>query len=499
MGTGWLALAVVASALGLALAQPGFGFWPLVFVCLVPLLLALRGRSLAARLGIAWAFGTLVSGLVAGRPAMQALSAYFELGSLPAALASAAVGQVFGALPITLFALLAGDLRQGDSRLVPIRVGIAWMGSELVRGALLEGLPWMALAYSLVPVPGLLGAASLGGAAFVSGWLVSVNASIALGLFARMRGALLGGVAWTAIVGLAIGLSAPEGGAIRTDLADTPGWLRVRLVQGNVTNAQRHDPGRARNSVRQLLEESGGPRVDLVVWPENAVSALLPANEALLRSSVPTPLPWTDFLLLGTLRSGAEPGVFYNTSLLLDRELRPVAHADKRKLFPFSEFTPWPFSRIHSPGFEVTPGQPAPVLVVEGQRLGTLVCYEILFPQLARELVHEGAGLFVNLSNDSWFGANRGLDQHLAAAVLRAVEFQRPVLRATSTGITAAIDARGRLVGRLPVLEEGELSVSVLPGQGLTLYARSGDAPGWIASLVVLFLAVRNLRAGGLE
>ena len=496
MGTGGLVLAVVASVLGLALAQPGIGFWPLVFVCLVPLLLALRGRSLAARLAIAWVFGTLVSGAVAGWPAIEALAAYFELGWLPAALASAAVGQVFGALPITLFALLAGDLRQGKPVLVPVRVGVAWMASELVRGALLDGLPWMALAYSLVPVPELLGAASLGGAAFVSGWLAAVNASLALGLRARMRGALLGGAAWTLLVGLGIGLSVPEGGAVRTERVDTPGWLRVRLVQGNVTNAERRDPGRARDSVRQLAQESAGSRADLVVWPENAVSALMPANESLLRSSVPTPLPWTDFLLLGTLRAGTDPGVFYNTSLLLDRELRPVGHADKRKLFPFSEFTPWPFSRSGSPGFEVTPGQIPPVLAVAGQRLGMLVCYEILFAALARELVHEGAGLFVNLSNDSWFGANRGLDQHLAAAVLRAVEFQRPVLRATSTGITAAIDAQGRVVAKLPVLEEGALSVSVLPGQGLSLYARMGDAPGWIASLLVLVLALRPGRPG---
>jgi apolipoprotein N-acyltransferase len=119
-------------------------------------------------------------------------------------------------------------------------------------------------------------------------------------------------------------------------------------------------------------------------------------------------------------------------------------------------------------------------------------------------LVRGGADVLVNVSNDFWLGGPGGSEQHLAAAVFRAVELARPLLRATNTGVTAAIDARGRILARLAPDRPSAATVEVRPGGGLTPYARMGDAFAWLAAAAALLAAgagavrarLRRPRAG---
>lgn len=142
------------------------------------------------------------------------------------------------------------------------------------------------------------------------------------------------------------------------------------------------------------------------------------------------------------------------------------------QLLPFTEFVPTALAALGIRGGHTAAAAGIAPLALDGDRLGVLICYELLFPALARELVDAGAGVLVNPSNDDWFGATAGGEQMLAAAVLRAIETRRPLLRATASGITAAIDARGRVVGRLPTGSASVLVVDVVPVRSAHAAAR---------------------------
>jgi apolipoprotein N-acyltransferase len=375
------------------------------------------------------------------------------------------------------------------------------MAGELIRSFLFSGLPWMLLAYSVTPVPLLARSASLAGALFVSGWLAALNSSL---LTAATAGRRRNSVAFTASLVAALaaqaglsGAGAAGPGSIRVVGERAAGrgqGVRTLLVQGNLANADRRDPAAALRGLRSLVALSTAePDVDLAIWPENAVSAILPFNEGLLQQVTDGAGPFPRNLLVGAPRADpANPARIQTSAVLLDSERRAVDHHDKVQLLPFAEVVPWPFSALGRGRIQPVPGARPRVLEADAAKLGPLICYEVLFPKISRSLVRDGAGVLVNLSNDSWFGTTAGLEQHLAAAVLRAIEFRRPLLRATSSGITAAIDAGGRVVARLPVGNAGTLRVDVTPGEGLTPYARSGDAVAWAALLVTAFLALRE-------
>ena len=124
-----------------------------------------------------------------------------------------------------------------------------------------------------------------------------------------------------------------------------------------------------------------------------------------------------------------------------------------------------------------------------------LICFEVLFADLAREHVDQGAGLLVNLSNDGWVAGTGGPEQHLAAAVLRAIELRRPLLRATTTGISAAIDPAGRVVAVLPENRAGRLLLDVRPGRRSSFYARWGDVVGWVALASAVIITATDARS----
>ena len=488
-------LAAVAGGVAISLCQPGHGLWPLAFVCLVPLLGAIEGQSLGRRLLVGWLAGSVAAAIVTGRPVSVALGAYFELSRPAALLAAAGVTQLFGALPFAVFTALCGSLAAAQRGVVVLRVGVAWAAGELVRGVLFGGLPWGHLAYGVLAFPALLQGASLMGVLGVSAWLAAINAALArLG-----RPDAANAAAWA--VGLSLLLlvggaaTAPEpGGPGTVHAAPQPGSTHVRLVQPGVASGGSVVRGAVRDIARLVELSASDPPVDLAIWPENAVSALLPYNAQLLESAAAPPLAWTHRLLLGAPTvDPTRPSRLRNTVLLLDERLEPLASYDKLLLFPFSERMPWPFSLLFATRLEVGPGSTLVTLSLdEAVKLGPLICYEVLFATHARALVAAGASVLVNLSNDSWFGTTRALDQHLAAAILRAVETRRPVLRSTSTGVTAAIDARGETVARLAAQEPGAVDVWVRPGTGYSPYMRVGDGPLWAAVALVLGATLRE-------
>ena len=361
-----------------------------------------------------------------------------------------------------------------------------WMLVEWVRSWLFTGTTWLQLGYAHVD-------SWFGGYAPVIG-------SYGIGVLASV---LAGALAWAALrprrstVATALAaviLTWLLGGAMQRDWTTPAGTaMQVALLQGNVAQDEKWLP---ENRQRQLdLYERLTSRfwgTDLIVWPETAI----PAFQHQVSRDYLAPLladaeDHGSDLLVGLPSWDDETRSVYNTVLALGREV-DVYH--KRHLVPFGEYVPLRrylgalLDVFGAPVADFTPGPGGGPIAAGGQPLAISICYEITFPNEVRDFLPE-ATVLVNVSNDGWFGSSIGPHQHFQMARMRALETGRPLIRSTNTGITAAVDHRGRVIDRVPQFTVDALETRVVPHEGATPYVRVGDWP---------VLALLALTLGGL-
>jgi apolipoprotein N-acyltransferase len=246
---------------------------------------------------------------------------------------------------------------------------------------------------------------------------------------------------------------------------------------------------------------AGKPKPDLILWPETAVPFLLdqPGDGLAMVSEAARGTP----VALGIQR---EQGLrYYNSLAIITAGGKVGAVYDKVHLVPFGEYIPFgdalarfgisAFAAREGNGYSAGKAQ----AVINLGRLGKvqpLICYEAVFAQdVAR--VPERPDWMMQITNDDWFGKVSGPVQHLAQARFRAIEFGLPVARSANTGISALIDARGRVVESLPMGAEGVIDAPLPGSLPPTRYARVGDGPvveGLFAALALLFAAALKSR-----
>ena len=274
----------------------------------------------------------------------------------------------------------------------------------------------------------------------------------------------------------------------------------LRLVQPNAEQGLKWDPDQARMFFeRQLSFTAAGSRPDLVIWPETAVPYLIDEYPEVARRiaeagrgspvavGVQRVAGWQYWNSLAVIGPGGQIGASY----------------DKHHLVPFGEYIPFgdllydwfglvAFAAQQGNGYSPGPG---PAVLDLGGNLGKvlpLICYEVIFPQDVRA-APERADWMLQITNDAWFGTWSGPFQHLAQARLRAIEQGLPLVRVANTGVTAVVDARGRILDSLPFGEAGYLDVPLPGGLPPTPYARWGEGP---ILLLLLALAAGLWQAG---
>ena len=291
-------------------------------------------------------------------------------------------------------------------------------------------------------------------------------------------------------------------------LTRTAGTAEVELLQANISQTDKFEAVRGiREALAWYAERLLTSRQNLVVAPETAIPLLPRQLPAAYWQALQTHFASHQQLALVGLPWGDAVQGYSNALLALGPSGMPEYRYDKAHLVPFGEFIPtgfgWFVRQMQIPlGDFVRGSVHQPSIEWQGQRLAPNICYEDLFgEELAARF---GAGeqaptALVNVSNIAWFGDTVAVDQHLQISRLRALEFDRPVIRATNTGATAIIDAQGRVTHRLPAHTEGVLLGEVMGRQGPpTPYVRWvsewGLAPLWVLAVALLWLPGRIRR-----
>ncbi len=480
------------SGLLLTAAFPDIGLEWMAWVALAPLLLAIRDRrpGAAFRLGFMAGFvhyATLVYWVVhtmrtyghlplyLAVPALFLLAAYLAL--YPALFSAALAGT--GRHPLAAWAM----------------VPVCWTGLEYLRATLFTGFPWELLGYSQFQRTGLIQIADLAGPYGLSFLLAMGNGTVAL-LFLWATGWLWRDRAVTRrcavmsvlIFGTCLAATLIYGHR-RMETIDRQAaaaeTLRVTAIQGNIPQTVKWDPEHREGTVAtylSLTEEAAEEGSQLAVWPETATPFHFFHHRRFTRMVLEgvrsTGIP----LLTGTPYAEREGDDyrFYNSALLIRPDGTAAGRYDKVHLVPYGEYVPlqrWmPFvQKLVQQVGDFEAGEMGQVLAADGYRLGTLICYEIIFPALARSATDSGATLLVNLTNDAWYGRTAAPYQHFSMAVFRAVENRRALVRAANTGISGFIDPVGRVAGTTPLFTTTRTSRAVPLMQTRTVYTARGD------------------------
>lgn len=470
------------------------------------LLLALEGRSSSSSRYRSWKSAALLGWIfstswLAGT-FWWTFIALHTYGGLPAVLAVAAV-VALAALLSLYYAAVCGLFVFIAPR-SPVFGGFVfaalWLFAELARGVWFTGFGWGASGYAHVDGPLSAYAPWVGayGLCFIAAWLAMTLAqALSASSSSSWRATVVHCLLIACVLVLPIGLDLG-----RRDVTAPTGQLTVTLLQGNIPQDEKFEPGSGVPLALQwYAEQLLKSQTDLVVAPETAIPLLPQQLSPNYWEGLRERFSAGDQAALIGMPMGDFAAGYTNSLIGLKPGQQEPWRYDKHHLVPFGEFIP-PFFKWFTELMQIPLGDfrrgslQQPPFEWHGQRLAANICYEDLFgEELGQQFVDplRAPTIFVNVSNLAWFGNSLAMDQHLQIARLRALEFERPFLLATNTGVTAIVDHRGRVVASLPRNTRGVLEGQVEGRSGITPFAawisRFGLWPYWLLAMGVVMLA----------
>ena len=381
-----------------------------------------------------------------------------------------------------LISLLAGSAR--DYRRPLLMAPFLWVAVELARTRI-TGFPWNLLGISQVDNVALCRIAATTGVYGISFEIVLVNVALAAAFLVprEKRFALLAAaLAAAAVLQAGRLVDAPPAQADHAAL----------LVQQNIPVSVDWTPAYLQQTLTELKEltvksaAGDSPKIDLIVWPESPAPFF--TNDARFRDTISQMArdtkAWSVAGAIGSSSaSGGQAPAQFNSAALISPSGEWTARYDKIHLVPFGEYLPFPSVFFFAGGLtkavgEFQRGTSRRPLDAGDARLGVFICYESIFPDEVRQFADQGAEVFVNISNDGWYGDSGAYAQHLNQTRMRAIENNRWLLSATDTGVTASIDPWGRVVAQIPRKQRAALVAPYALNSAPTFYARHGD---WFA------------------
>ncbi|HLA96356.1 MAG TPA: apolipoprotein N-acyltransferase [Pyrinomonadaceae bacterium] len=509
------ALLALASAVLLILAFPDFEYWPLAWIALVPLMWAVeRVKDSAAKAFVlGWIFGTafffgtcwwltFAPITYAGFPAILAYGLFFFV---------AAAAGIFPAL----FAAVLAKLLNRFGSIAILAAPFIWVFTEFLR-YWVTGNNWNALGYSqafVIPA----GVSSLHLANIGGIYLTSFsNASSSVLAYLAMDWIVPSVISrtpfeykyelplkisfWFVTVSVfALILTAP-----RAQSTNVMPKTKIIAIQPNVPMSgltyakwqelrQRHVQ-LAETALAKLNEQraTNNEQPTTVIFPESPMNFEYETDPETRRFIDSFASRHNVSVLFNSAEPDATNGKVFNSAVMVSPAGREVAQYDKIYLLPFGEAVPFPLEGL-LPGFvgNFSYGREYDLLPLGDAKAGVMICFESHFGQLSRRYVADGADVIIEMTNDGYLGPTPVLRQHLASAVFRAVETNRPVLRVTNVGLTAYINEKGAVLDAAPVYQEDTRIWSVSKSDGSqTFYVRYGDWFAWLCSAVTLVLLI---------
>ena len=489
--------AAAASALLLILSFPNFELYPLAWIALVPLLVAIAKRPAPLRAFIlGWAVGTVFFYVTC----YWLTYSMIHYGGLPTLLAYLLLipgALVVGVFP-GLFTILVALVIQRWGRMAILLSPIFWTALEWVRLEV-TGQLWNALGYSQAYHAIIIQAAAWGGVYAVSFMITAINSAVALLIIRRTKLTYAAAI----VIAFAVFLMSDSGATVVDSYMREERVVNVVAVQPNVSM----NAGKSAEEIKALIDrhvalstkglatlnDAKGPR--FVIWPESPMNFTYASDKSFQEFVANFARQHHTSVLFNSLEPAPNDGS-YNSALLVNEDGRLISQYDKIRLMPFGEYVPLPqwlpgASLISGIVGEFTPGSNYTLMPFGDRKAGVFICIESAYPWIAQRLTHDGAAVLINISNDGYLGPTAVMRQHLANVIFRAVENGRPVLRVTNTGLTALISEEGSvqdLTG--PFQTDVRVWKNYAEQRRDTFYTVHGDLFVYICAVISIMIVV---------
>jgi apolipoprotein N-acyltransferase len=521
-GLVWQSAAAVVSAFLLLLSFPPFEFSFLAWVALAPLLKVLAdGVTVRRAFWLGWLAGIEFT-FFAENWIAHSMTTFGQVLTVVAYAVAMLFAAILAVFPGIFAAVMAKFTRRFGWRAIAFAPAV-WVATEWAR-PFVTGVTWNALGVSQARHFRIASLSQLGGVYLISAEIVAVSALIVLALKIKER-AVARSAAVLLFLAAAFFMAPPQ---LRRQAPSQVGApVTVVGVQPDLPLDSPPTERDLENVIRLTKDAIGrtpNKKADIVIWAESPL-ALFYENDPAVRDRLNALARETGSYLIASTATREDDRYFNSVNTVsphansqFGAEPKPLRRYDKIRLVPFGEYVPWrPLLGRFVPAIvgDFTPGHDAVVnllrldteraAIVTGDggapseaiertttyvRVGTFICYEAAYPGLVRRFAENGATLLVNVSNDAWFGNTAGARQHLAHAMMRAIENDRDLLRVTNAGISALLTADGRVVDPLPMFTPGAQVWQAQTRRDRTFYTRHGD---WFAVscaiLTVLILA----------
>jgi apolipoprotein N-acyltransferase len=412
-------------------------------------------------------------------------------------------------LYIGLFAAITTRVK--NNYLPAVTIAASWVAVELLRAKMLTGFPWCLLGYSQHHYSMLIQISDITGVYGLSFLISLVNVSLFFLLFndsvnpGPLKKLATPDNIITVILLILILSYGNQRLSENQEVRSEKESLKVAIIQGNVDQSLKWSPeyrDETMEKYARLTRLVSHYRPGLIIWPETATPFFFQENNELRERVIRICRESKAHLIFGSPAYERSSGTitYYNRAYHITPEGKVTGYYDKIHLVPFGEYIPMSkllsfIHRLVPAAGDFSPGKSLKPLHVDNLLVGTLICYESIFPELSRAHIKNGATVLVNLTNDAWFGMSSAPYQHLIMSKFRAIETRRNLIRAANTGFSAFIDDMGDITKRSDLfLEEILLEDIQIKTDYQTIYSRYGDLFAYLIVFAFLIVAIVNRR-----